>query len=152
MYTSVYRVSLLLLFSRSVMSDTLWLHGLQRARPPYPSPSPGVYSNWCTLSQWCHPTISALVVPFSSCLQTFSASGSFPMSWLLTSDGQNIGASASVSVLPISPSRTPADSDSTLPTGSWCTLPSTTWTPFPWNICASCGQPSGSGWRPSWTN
>ena len=84
------------LFSRSVMSDSLWPHGLRHARLPCPSPSPWVYSNSCPLSQWCHPTISSYVIPFSSCLQSFPASGSFPMSWLFSSGGQSIGASASV--------------------------------------------------------
>ena len=86
-------------FSHSLMSDSLRPHGLQHSRPPCPSPTPGVYSNSCPLSWWCHPTISFSVIPFSSCLQSFPASGSFPMSWFLTSGGQSIGASASVSVL-----------------------------------------------------
>ena len=91
----------MLLFSHSVESDSLWSHGLQHARPPCPSPTPGVYPNSHSLSQRCHPTISSSVVPFSSCLQSFPASGSFPMSWLFTSCGQRIGASASASVLPV---------------------------------------------------
>ena len=89
-------------FSCSVVSDSLWPHGLQHARTPSPSPTPGVYSNSWTLSQWCHPTISSSVVPFSSCLQSFPASGSFPMSQLLTSNDQSTGPSASASVLPMS--------------------------------------------------
>ena len=92
---------LLLLFSRSVVSDSLWPHGLQHARLPCPSPSPQVCSDSCPLSRWCHPTISSFVVPFSSCLQSFPTSGSFPMSQLFASDGQSIGASALASVLPI---------------------------------------------------
>ena len=92
---------LLLLFSCSVVSDSWWPHGLQHSRPPCPSPSPGVCSNSGPLSQWCHPTISSSVTPFSSCLQSFPAPGSFPMSWLFTSGGQCIGASTSASVLPI---------------------------------------------------
>ena len=92
---------LLLLFSRSVMSDSLWPHGLQHTRPPCPSPSPGACSNSCPLSQWCHPTILSSVVPFSSCLQSFSATGFFLMSRLFAADGQSIGASASASVLPM---------------------------------------------------
>ena len=72
-------------FSRSVVSNFLWPYGLQHARPPRPSPIPGVYSNSCPLSQWCHPTISSSVVPFSSHLQSFSASGSFLMSLLFES-------------------------------------------------------------------
>ena len=88
-------------FSHSVVSNCLRPHGLQHARPPCPSPSPGVYSNSCPLSQWCHPTISSSVVLFSSCLQSFPASGSFQMSQLFTSGGQSIGVSASASVLPM---------------------------------------------------
>ena len=80
---------------------TLQSHGLQHARPPCPSPTPGVYSNSCPLSQWCHPTISSSVIPFSSCLQSFPASGSLQMSQLFTSVGQSIGISASTSVLPM---------------------------------------------------
>ena len=86
-------------FSRSVMSDSLWPHGLQHARPP--CPTPGVYSNSCPLSQWCHPIISSSVVPFSSCLQSFPASGFFPLSQFFASAGQTIGVAASASVLPI---------------------------------------------------
>ena len=99
-------------FSCSVVSDSLWPHQPQHARPPCPSPTPGVYPNLCPLSQWCHPTISSSVVPFSSypqsfqasgsfqmsqlfsCPQSFQASGSFQMSQLFTSGGQSIGVSA----------------------------------------------------------
>ena len=88
-------------FSCSVMSDSLWPHGLQHNRFPFPSPSPEVCSNSCPLRQWYHPTISSSVIPFSSCLQSFPASGSFLMSWFFTSGGQSIGASASVSVFPM---------------------------------------------------
>ena len=84
----------------SVVPDSLWPHGLQHARPPCPSATPGVYSNSCPLSWWCHPTISSSVVPFSSRLQSFPASVSFPMSQFFTSGGQSIGISASASVLP----------------------------------------------------
>ena len=83
------------------MSDSLWPHGLQRARPPYPSPTPGACSNSCPSSQWCHPTVSSSVIPFSSCLQSLPASGSFPVSEFFTSGGQSIWVSASASVLPI---------------------------------------------------
>ena len=83
------------------MSDSLSPHGLQHARLHCPTPSPRACSNSCPLSQWCHPTISSSVVPFSSCLQYFPASGSFPMSRLFTSGGQSVGASASSSVLPM---------------------------------------------------
>ena len=79
----------------------LWLHGHQHARPPCPSPAPRTYSNSCLSSQWCHPTISSSVIPFSSCLQSFPASGSLPMSQFFMSGGQSIGVSASVSVLPM---------------------------------------------------
>ena len=82
--------------SRSVMSNSLCPHGLQHARLPCPSPTPGACSNSCPLSQWCHPTISSSVVPFSSCPQSFPASGSFLMSQFFASDGQSIGASTSV--------------------------------------------------------
>ena len=85
--------------SHSVVSDSLWHHELQLARPPYSSPSPGVYSNSCPLSRWCHPTISYSVVPLSSCLQSFPTSGSFQMSQFFASDGQSIGVSPSTSVL-----------------------------------------------------
>ena len=88
-------------FSRSAVSNSLQPHGLQHARPPCPSPTPGVYSNSCPLSQWCHPNISSSVVPFSSCLQSFQASGSFKISQLFTSGGQSIGVSASASVFPM---------------------------------------------------
>ena len=77
-------------FSRSVVSDSLQPHELQQARPPCSSPTPGVYPNPCPLSQWCHPTISSSVIPFSSCPQSFPASGSFQMSQLFMSGGQNI--------------------------------------------------------------
>ena len=82
----------------------VWLcdpHGLKHIRLPCPSPSPGACSNSCPLSQWCHPTISSSVIPFPSCLQSFPASGSFPISWLFASGGQSIGASPLASVLPI---------------------------------------------------
>ena len=88
-------------FSHSVVSDYLWPHGLQHARPPSPSSIPEVYSNSCPLSWWCHPTISSSVVPFSSCFQSFPASGSFPMSPFFASGGQSIGVSASTLVLPM---------------------------------------------------
>ena len=81
------------------MSDSLQPHGLQHTRPPCPSPTPGVYSNSCPSNQWCHLTVSSSVVPFSSCLQSFPASGSFPMSQFFTSGDQSIGVSASVWVL-----------------------------------------------------
>ena len=98
------------LFNRSVVSDSLTPYGLQHPRLPCPSLFPGACSNSCPLSWWCHPTISSSVVPFSSCLQSFPASGikdqrsqhpSFPVSWLFISGGQSIGVSASASVLPM---------------------------------------------------
>ena len=88
-------------FSSSVVFDSLWPHELQHTRPPCPSPTPGVYTNSCPLSQWCHPTISSSVILSSSCLQSFPESGSFPMSQLFASGGQSIGVSASTSVLPM---------------------------------------------------
>ena len=87
--------------SVTVVFDSLWPHGLQHASLPCPSPSPRACSNSCPLSQWCHPTISSSVVPFSSCLQSSLASGTFPMSQFFTSGGQNIGASALASILPM---------------------------------------------------
>ena len=125
---------------------TLWRpHGLQHTRLLYPSQSPRACSNSCPLSRWCHSTISSSVIPFSSCLQSFLTSGSFPMSWLFLSGGQSIGASASASVLPMyiqgwpkqgyfhtAPKETPIFSkvrilEKNLPNAavSWCT---------PWNI------------------
>ena len=92
---------LLYLYLSSVQFDSLWPHGLQHARPPCPSPTPGVPSNSCPLSQWCHPTISSSVIPFSSHPQSFPASGSFPMGQFFTSGGQSTGVSASASVLPM---------------------------------------------------
>ena len=86
-------------FSRSVVSDSLWPRGLQHARLPCPSLTPGAYSNSCPSSRWCHPTISSSVVPFSSCPQSLPASESFPMSQFFTSGGQSIGVSPSASVL-----------------------------------------------------
>ena len=83
------------------MSNSLQPHGLQLTRPPCLSPTPKVYSNSCPLNQWCNPAISSSVVPFSSRLQSFPASGSFPMSWFFTSGGKSIGVSASTSILPM---------------------------------------------------
>ena len=88
-------------FSHSTMSDSLWPHEPQHTRPPCPSLTPRVHPNLCPLSWWCHPTISSSVVPFSSCPQSFPASGSFPMNQLFASGGQSIRVSASTSVLPM---------------------------------------------------
>ena len=88
-------------FSHSVTSDSLQRHEPQHSRPPYPSPTPGVYSNSCPSSWWCHPAITSSVVPFSSCPQSLLASGSFQMSQLFISGGQSIGVSALASVLPM---------------------------------------------------
>ena len=93
--------TLLLLFSHSVVSNSLQPPGLQHVRPPCPSSTPRASSNSCPLSWWCHPTISSSFIPFSSCSQSFPASGSFPMSQLFESGGQSIRASASASVLPM---------------------------------------------------
>ena len=99
---SYYQVQFSLFhFSRSVMSNSLWPHGLQHARLPCPLQSPRDGSNSCLLNQWCHPTTSSSVVPFSWCPQSFPASGSFPVSQLFASGGQSIAASASASVLPM---------------------------------------------------
>ena len=87
-------------FSRSVVSDSLWPHESQQAKPPCPSPSPGVHSDSCPSSPWCHPAISSSVVPFSSCLQSLPASESFPMCQLFAWGGQSTGVSALASVLP----------------------------------------------------
>ena len=107
-------------FTCSVVSNSLWPHGLQHTRLPCPSPTPWAYSNSCSLHRWCHPNISCSVVPFSSCLQSFPASGSFQISQLFASGGQSIGVSASASVFPIntqdwSPSS-PRDSQESSPT------------------------------------
>ena len=88
-------------FSHSVVSDSLQPHESQHARPPCPSPNPGVYSNSCPLIQWHHPAISSSVVPFSSCPQSLPASGSFPMSQLFALGGHRLGVSATASVLPM---------------------------------------------------
>ena len=88
-------------FNHSVVSNSLWPHESQHASPPCPSPTPRVHQNSSPLSQWCHPTISSSLFPFSSYLQSFPASGSFLLSQFFTSGGQSIGASASASVLPM---------------------------------------------------
>ena len=88
-------------FSRSVVSGSLWPHEPQHTRPRCPSLTTGVHSYPCPSSRWCHPAISSSVIPFSSCPQSFPASGSFPMSQLFTSGGQSIAVSASTSVLPM---------------------------------------------------
>ena len=100
-WRSPYYNYILLWFSHSSVSDSLWPHWLQHARFLCPSLSPGVCSNSCPLSHWCHPTISSSVSPFSSCPRFSPESGSFLMSWLFTSGGQSIGASVSVPVLPM---------------------------------------------------
>ena len=87
-------------FSRSVVSDSLWPHELQHTRPPCPSPTPGVHSNSCPLSGWCHPAISSNVIPFSSCPQSLPTSESFPISQLFAWGGQSTGVSALASFLP----------------------------------------------------
>ena len=104
--TEFYNLHLLVIlqfsqFSHSIVYDSLRPHGPQHARSPCPTPTPDVYSNSCPLSQWCHPTISSSVIPFSSHLQSFPASGPFQTSQFFTSGGQNIGISASASVLPM---------------------------------------------------
>ena len=111
-----YKVKKWVKFSHSVMSNSLRPHGLQNSRPPCPSPTPGIYPNSCPLSWWCHPTTSSSVIHFSSSLQSFPASGSFPMSQFLKSGGQSIGVSPSASVLPINIKD---------------------WSPLGWNGCIS---------------
>ena len=96
-----HRVGKVLQFSCSGVSKSLRPHELQHTRPPCPLPTPKVHPNSCPSSRWCHPIISSFVVPFSSCLQSFPASGSFQMSQLFTSGGQSIGVSALASVLPM---------------------------------------------------
>ena len=108
-------------FSHSVVSDSLWPHELQDARPTCLSPTPGVYSNLCPSSWWCHPAISSSVIPFSSCSLSLQASGSFPMSQLFTWGGQSIGVSALASVLPMNTQD---------------------WSPLGWTGCISL-QPKG---------
>ena len=97
MYKCFYLLSVQ--FTCSFMSNSLWPHGLQHTWSPCSLPTPRIYSNSCPLSQWCHPTISSSVVPFSSCLQSFSESGSFLISQLFTAGDQSFGVSASASVL-----------------------------------------------------
>ena len=95
------KLEMLYISSVAQSCSTLRSHGLQHARPPCPSPTPRVYSNWCPLSWWDYPIISSSVFPFSSCLQSFPASGSFLMSHFFTSGSQSIGVSALASVLPV---------------------------------------------------
>ena len=97
----IQTVPVMISVSHSVMSDSLRPHGLQHTRLSSPSPTPRACSNLYPLSQGCHPTVSSSVIPFSSCLQSFPASGSFPMSQFFASGGQSIGTSASPSVLPM---------------------------------------------------
>ena len=98
---SIFIAFSLVQFSLSLMSSSLWPNELQHDRPPCPSPTPRIHTNPCPLSQWCHPTISSSVIPFSSSFQSFPASGSFQMSQPFASGGQSIGVSASASVLPM---------------------------------------------------
>ena len=104
-------------FSCSVVSDSLWPHELQHARPPCPSPTPGVHSNSCPSSRWCHPAIPSSVILFSSCPQSLPESGSFPMRQLFEWGGQSIGVSDSASVLPMN-----TQDWSTLGWASWISL------------------------------
>ena len=100
MWSTVNLLKEICQFSRSVVSDSLWPHEPQHARPPCPSPAPGVHPNSCPSSWWCHPAISSSVVPFSSCPQSLPASESFPMSQLFAWGGQSIGVFALASILP----------------------------------------------------
>jgi len=97
-----YCIIWLMLFSRPVLSDCLWPHGLQHAKPPCPSPSPGICPKLCPLYWWCHLAISSSDALFSFCRLSFPALGTFPLSWLFESHDQNTEASASASVLPMS--------------------------------------------------
>ena len=101
LHNSVFQIPYTVQFSHSVVSDSLQSHGLQNARLPCPSPTPGAYLNSCPLSQSCHPNISSSVNPFLSCLQSFPASGTLLVSQFFASGGQNIGVSASASVFPM---------------------------------------------------
>ena len=101
LYLNLWGLALLVQFSSSVVSDYLPPHGLQHTWLPCPSPTPRVYSNSCPLRQWCHPNISSSVIPFFSCLQSFPASGSFPVSQFFASGGQSIRVLSSTSVLPM---------------------------------------------------
>ena len=101
MYYKAMEIKTVSQFTHSVVSNSLRPHEPQHARPPCPSPTPRVHQNPCPLFQWCHPTILSSVIPFSSCSQSFPASGSFQLSHLFASGGQNIGVSASTSVLPV---------------------------------------------------
>ena len=105
-------------FSQSIMSDSLWLHGLQHTRLPCPSTTSRACSNSSPSSWWCHPTISSSVVPLSSCLQSFQAPGCFPISQFFASDGQSTGASALASVL-LGSSCSPRDSQQSSPTSQF---------------------------------
>ena len=100
MWSTVNLLKEICQFSRSVVSDSLWPHEPQHARPPCPSPAPGVHPNSCPSSWWCHPAISSSVVPFSSCPQSLPASESFPVSQLFAWGGQSIGVFALASILP----------------------------------------------------
>ena len=100
-YSQIYKTIQFSQFSRSVVSDSLWPHESQQARPPCPSPTPGAHSNSCPSSRWCPPAISSSVIPFSSCPQSLPASKSFPMSQLFAWGGQSTGVSVSASVLPM---------------------------------------------------
>ena len=123
-------------FSRLVMSDSLRPHESQLTRPPCPSPTPGVHSNSCPLSRWCHPAISSSVVPFFSCPQSLPASKSFPMSQVFPWGGQSIGVSALASVFPMN-----TQDSSPLGWTGWILLQSKEWclthTKYPTNICWS---------------
>ena len=128
-------------FSHSVVSDSLQSHGLQHTRPPCPLPTPGDYSNSChsNLSQWYHPTISSSLFPFSSCLQSFPASGSFQISQFFVSGGQSIGVSSSTSVLPMN-------------TQDWFPLGWTGWIPLQSKglLTALCPVALAVLWLDSW--
>ena len=132
-------------FSHSVMSDSLWPHEPQHARPPCPSPTPRVHWNPCPLSRWCHSTISSSVVTFSSCPQSFPASGSFQMSQLFTSGGQSIGVSASTSVLPMNIQDWFSSCNSNI-LATWCEELTHLKRPWCWERLRAGGERDDRGW------
>jgi len=129
------------------MSASLWPHGLQHTRLPYPSPSPGACSNSCPLSQWCHPTISSSVVPFSSCLQSFPALGSFPVSQLFTSGGQRLRLWSLQNAF-TEPARNPCSEAESQADCCYCSVTVMSDSATPWTIACQAPLSSTISW--SW--